>query len=118
MLCEMCRSVLFAKRPPPPVSATFDWKMHCTALKFAVCAQRPPPRVFARHRSRRVSTSTASGVSSATPPPTASCDDVVALASAIVTLNKCTMLPLAKTAPPYCEARVDGRGAQRATLYG
>eukprot|EP00966_Prymnesium_polylepis_P099938 2313689-Prymnesium_polylepis.1 len=66
-LCEMCRSVLFAKRPPP--------------------------RVFALHRSRRVSTSTSSDLWSATPPPAASlsapasCDDAVALASAIVTLD-------------------------------
>eukprot|EP00966_Prymnesium_polylepis_P161360 3729406-Prymnesium_polylepis.4 len=91
MLCEMCRSVSVAKRPPP--------------------------RVFARHRSRRVSTNTTSDVASDTPPPSdspppaASCDDV-ALASAIVTLDRCTMLPLEKMAPPYCAMWVDERGAQ------
>eukprot|EP00966_Prymnesium_polylepis_P091824 2125631-Prymnesium_polylepis.1 len=98
------RSVVLAKRPPPRNSAELDWNAHCVTPRPVACAQRPPPHFSAWHPSKRVFTSDASEVSSATPPPAATGDDAVALASAMVTLDKCMILLLANSAPPYCGA--------------
>eukprot|EP00966_Prymnesium_polylepis_P108312 2507021-Prymnesium_polylepis.1 len=54
-------------------------------------------------------------MSSATPPPAANCDEAVAVASAIVMLDKCTVIPSAKMAPPYCG--IEGAGEAYRTAW-